>query len=107
MALKKADVKKYQFFCEGKQLEIIHNFKYLGIVIYYNGSFKNAIEELCKQATKATFALISKCGKFDLTADIIILFYSILLLLLFLTALIYSFYLLPIVKHFGSPKGLL
>lgn len=36
----------------------------------YNGSYKIAIEELHKQASRAMFALFCKCRKFDLPVNI-------------------------------------
>ena len=67
---RKIDASKFSFTCNGEELEIVHNFKYLGIIFNFNGAFKIGITELKKQASRAMFALISKCRKFDLPIDI-------------------------------------
>ena len=59
-----------RFTFNGGELEIVDSFKYLGILFNYNGKFalcKNALRE---QATKAMFALLNKCRKFNLPIDI-------------------------------------
>ena len=63
---RKADVRNLKFVCNGEILEIVHSFKYLGITMNYNGSFKIAIEELHKQASRAMYSLLSKCRTFNL-----------------------------------------
>uniref|UniRef100_A0A667XGE4 ribonuclease H n=1 Tax=Myripristis murdjan TaxID=586833 RepID=A0A667XGE4_9TELE len=66
----KTDVKNCHFFCDGEVLEAVHSFKYLGVVFNFNGSFKIAIEDLHKRASRAMFALLCKCRKFNLPIDI-------------------------------------
>ena len=43
---RRTNISKYTLACNGKNLEIVHNFKYLGILFNFNGSFKLGIEEL-------------------------------------------------------------
>lgn len=63
------DVLKY-VFCDGQVLEAVHSIKYLCVVFSHNGSFKTAIDDLYKRASKAMFALMGKCRKLDLSIDI-------------------------------------
>jgi hypothetical protein len=45
------------------ELELV-DFKYLGLIINFNGSFKLAVTELKKkQASSAMYALIGKCSR--------------------------------------------
>ncbi len=52
------------------ELELVHNFKYLGLIININGSFKLAITELKNQTSMAMYALIGKCRKLCLPIDL-------------------------------------
>ncbi len=52
------------------ELELVHNFKYLGRIINFNGSFKLAITELKKQSSRAMYAVIGKCRKLGLPIDL-------------------------------------
>jgi sorting nexin-29 len=54
----------------GSTLEQVFDYKYLGVTMNYNGSFKKAIKSLCDQATRAMYALLSKCRKFGLPIDL-------------------------------------
>ncbi len=45
------------------ELELVHNYKYLGLIINFNGSFKLAITELKTQASRDMYALIGRCWK--------------------------------------------
>ncbi len=59
--LGKTKVKKHlKFIYNDVELELVHNFKYLGLIINFNGSFKLAITELKNQASRAMYALIGK-----------------------------------------------
>ena len=67
---RKVDASKYNFTYNGKNLEITSDFKYLGLRLKHNGTCTLGVRELCKQASRAMFALISKCRKFDLPVDL-------------------------------------
>ncbi|XP_030230039.1 uncharacterized protein LOC115556816 [Gadus morhua] len=67
---RRADTSTLQFVCNGQSLETVHCFRYLGVIMNYNGSFKIAIEELHKQALRAMFALLNKCRKLQLSVDV-------------------------------------
>ena len=66
----KREMKNHTFFCNGQELETVQSFKYLGIVFSCNGSYKVALEDLYSRASRAMFALLAKCRKFDLPIDI-------------------------------------
>ena len=58
------------FHFEGEPLEIVHNFKYLGIWFNYNGRFNLGIKHLADQGKRAMFSVFSKSCKLDLPVDI-------------------------------------
>ncbi len=71
MMFGKTKVNKHlKFIYNDVELELVHNFKYLGLTINLNGSFKLAITELKYQASRAMYALISKCRKLGLPIDL-------------------------------------
>lgn len=45
-------------------------YKYLGVLLNYNGRFCKGELELKETPTRAMYSLISKCRKFDLPVDI-------------------------------------
>ncbi len=54
MIFGKTKVKKHlKFTYNDVELELVHNLKYLGLIINFNGSFKLAITELKKHASRA------------------------------------------------------
>lgn len=63
---RKVNITKLNFLCNGQRIELVPCFKYLGLLFNYNGSFKNALVELHAQATRAMFAVIARCRKYDL-----------------------------------------
>ncbi len=52
------------------ELELVHNCKYLWLIINCNGSFKLAITELKYKAFRAMYALIGKCRTLGLPIDL-------------------------------------
>jgi hypothetical protein len=57
--------KKFHFFYNNLEVEIVEKYKYLGIIIYFNGNFKHAAEHLYNQSLKALFSLHSKIFGFN------------------------------------------
>ena len=55
-----------------KLLEIVTEFKYLGVVFKSTGSFNNCKVYLKVQATKAMFALLSKGRVLNLPVDVML-----------------------------------
>ncbi len=71
MSFGKTKVKKHvKFIYNDMELELIHNYKYLGLIVNFNGSFKLAFTELKHQASRAMYALIGKCRKLGLPIDL-------------------------------------
>ncbi len=69
MIFGKTKVKKHlKFIYNDVELELVHNCKYLGLIITFNGSFKLAITELKK--TRTMYALIGKCRNLGLPIDL-------------------------------------
>ena len=58
------------FNYKGDKLEVVEDFKYLGVVFNYNGNFKKNADALLTQGRKAMFSVISKCRKYNLPVDI-------------------------------------
>ena len=52
-----------------QEVEIVNQYKYLGIIFKQNGLFNNAIHSLSMQARKATLSLYSKINRLDLPID--------------------------------------
>ena len=61
---------KHQFKYNGKAIEVVNDFKYLGVTFKYNGSFQICKSQLKEQALRAVFALLSKGRKLQLPIDI-------------------------------------
>ncbi len=71
MIFGKTKVNKHlKFTYNDVELDIVHNFKYIGLIINFNGSFKLAITELKHQASRAMYARIGKCRKLGLPIDL-------------------------------------
>lgn len=76
----KVDLSKYEFQFGGEEIEVVEDYKYLGLTFNYNGRFRKGELELKEQATRAMYALVGKCRKFDLPVDIQIeLFHTMVL----------------------------
>ena len=65
----KGNTRKEFIPLSGELLEIVHNFKYFGVLFCKNGSFNNNIRELFQKATKAMYGVIGKCRKHNLAVD--------------------------------------
>jgi hypothetical protein len=61
-----------QFTLGGEVLEIVDNFKYLGVLFCTNGSLRANVKELFKKATNAMYGVIGKCRKRNLSIDCIL-----------------------------------
>ena len=64
------DQSKYNFMYKGEQLEVVNNFKYLGVTFTSKGSFKMCITDLKQQASRAMYSLIAKSRKLKLPIDL-------------------------------------
>lgn len=61
----KKDIKKFKFFYDNEEIEIVEEYKYLGIIVYFNGNFKHAADHLYNQSMKALFTLYYKVFEFN------------------------------------------
>lgn len=59
----------YSFKYGDISLEVVDNFKYLGVHFCKNGSFNLNVKELCEKATKAMYSVIGKCRKHNMSID--------------------------------------
>ena len=66
----KCDSLNFNFQFKGENIDIVEHYKYLGVILNYNGSFKTCQEQLCQQGRRAMYSLIAKCRKFDLPIDL-------------------------------------
>ena len=73
---RKVNTGNYSFRFGEESLEVVHEYKYLGITFNFNGSFRKGQLELVEQAKRAMYSLIGKCRKFDLPVDMQIELYS-------------------------------
>ena len=62
--------KKPTFEFDNKNLEIVDQYKYLGIIMNFTGKFNVAVRNLCEQARKAMFSLINKTRKLNLPINL-------------------------------------
>ena len=67
---RKVNANTLHFTYNGKPIEIVDSFKYLGIMFKYNGKFDECKKRLYDQASKAMFSLLSKSHELDLPLDI-------------------------------------
>ena len=59
-----------EIFYEGKQLEIVYDFLYLGLNLNYNNKFNLAQKRAYDRASRAMFCLLKRCRKLSLPLDI-------------------------------------
>ena len=61
----KLDIKSFRFTIFGNEIEIVHKYKYLGIILHYNANLKHAAEHMYQKSLKGIFSLKSKILDFD------------------------------------------
>ena len=66
----KANPNDYNFKLGINNIELVDSYKYLGVILNYNGSFNLAIDNLRSQASRAMYSLISKSRRLNLPIDI-------------------------------------
>ena len=54
-----------KLYIENKKLEVVGKYKYLGVIVSYNGNLKFTAEQLCNKSLNAVFSLKSKILYFD------------------------------------------
>lgn len=68
----KVNMERYDFKFGTGNIEVVSEYKYLGLTFNYNGRFRRGELELKQQATRAMYALIGKSRKFDLPVDMML-----------------------------------
>ena len=48
----KKDYSKFHFLFRNNEIEIVEQYKYLGVFLFYNGNFKHAAENLYQKGLK-------------------------------------------------------
>ena len=59
-----------RFYFDNCEIEIVINYKYLGILLSRRGAFNKTKQYLAEQANKALFSLLRKTRNLDLTIDL-------------------------------------
>ena len=62
----------FVFQYEGKDLEIVQEFKYLGVIFNYNGSFVKNRKHVYEQAQRTLFSLLRRSRQLDLLIEPIV-----------------------------------
>ncbi len=65
-----ANLSKYEFQFGCEEIEVVEDYKYLGVLFNCKGRFRKGEIELKEQATRAMYSITSKATKFDLPVDI-------------------------------------
>ena len=82
------------------EIEIVEKYKYLGVILFYNGNLKHAANHLYQKSLKATFSLKSKVLDFDVLSNSLQLKLSDILIRLILTYQKFGSVILPLkIKH--------
>ena len=61
---------KHAFYMDGNIIEIVNNYKYLGVLLSNNGSFLNARKSIHYKANKAMHLLYMRINNLDLPIDL-------------------------------------
>ena len=73
----KGNVTKHMpFMYDGKNVDVVDDYTYLGVVFNRNGSFKKAISKQIAQAKKAMYAILQKARVLKLPIDIVCQLYE-------------------------------
>ena len=59
-----------KFYYNGKEIEVVFDFKYLGLLFNYNNRFSVAQKDLYDRASRAMFSLLRRCRKSCLPLDL-------------------------------------
>ena len=57
-------------FFKGSKIEVVFEYKYLGVIFNYNNKFSKTINDRCTSANRAMFSLLKKCRNLLLPLDI-------------------------------------
>ena len=59
-----------EFTLNSKNVEVVFDYTYLGVLFNYNNGFLKAQKRLCAADNRAMFSLIRKCRKLNLPIDV-------------------------------------
>ena len=76
-------LKGFSFTYDGQTVEIFSEYKYLGIIFKPSGSFTEAINYLCKKASKASFCIRKDVAFEYLNVDLFLKLYEQCAILLY------------------------
>ncbi len=65
----RVDIERYNFKYGTHNIDVVHEYIYLGVNFNYNGRFRQGELELTQKATGAMYSLIGKCRKYNLPID--------------------------------------
>lgn len=71
---------RYNFQLGDEDIEVVSEYKYLGVLFNYNGMFRKGQLTLKEQATRALFPIIGISRKYDLPVDIQIDLFNMLVI---------------------------
>ena len=69
MPLNRGSTCNYKFEFGNENIEVVEDYKYLGLLFNYNGRFRKGELDLKEHATRALYSIIGKCRKFELAVD--------------------------------------
>jgi hypothetical protein len=69
LVFSKGRQRNYQFVYKNDKLDVVNEYKYLGILFSRSGSFYNAKREIAQQATKAMYSLLKKARALCIPVD--------------------------------------
>ena len=96
---KRKDTGKNVFYYDNQKLDIVHEFKYLGIVFNYNGTFAKHKKNAYDQGQKAVYALLRKIRLLHLRLDKQILFQKLVIPVLLYECELYCYENIEIIER--------
>ena len=64
----KRKVSQFNFTMYNQHIEAVEKYKYLGVILSYNGNLKHAAKHMYNKGLKAVFSLKSKILDFELSS---------------------------------------
>ena len=64
---------QFNFTIDNQHLEAVEKYKYLGVILSYNGNLKHAAEHMCNKGLQTVFSLKSKILDFEYSSIKLIL----------------------------------
>ena len=64
----KRKLSQFNFTIDNQHIEAVEKYKYLGVILSYNGNLKHAAEHMCNKGLKAIFSLKCKILDFEFSS---------------------------------------